>query len=499
MPPGRALRLAIGAVLFGGAALVALHDWAGIGGSGLDSAVNGPIYDAVIVSAGLACALKALDAGSERAGWLTIAAAIFAWGAAEVYWTAAISGDPTPPFPSPADIGYLAFYPLAAAGVWLLVRDRARRLDWRLWMDGLIAFLGTAALGTALIFEYVADRTSGSSFQVAVTLAYPIGDVLMLSLVVGVIAVTRWRPGRTWMLLLCGLAALVVADVAFTLQSNGALPEGVWIEPIYLIGAICVGAEAWQPRAQAIRPVARFDGWRELMIPGLFAGLMVVLFVLQYSSAASAFTAILTAATMLAVIARLAISVWENKRLLTAARTDHLTALGNQGALQGDLAAYCDRAGEEPVTLVLLDLNGFKRYNDTFGHPAGDAMLKRLGSQLREAVRGHGFAYRVGGDEFAVVLSCPTERQPTITKLAAAALSARGRSFELSAAWGAVAIPGEARTAAEAMQLADVRMYAQKESRRVERSTRAEEAIGLADGELRLGRVGDGEAVEQRQ
>ena len=84
----------------------------------------------------------------------------------------------------------------------LLVRARARELDWRLWMDGLIAGLGTAALGAALVFEFVADRDQRHAVQVATTLAYPLGDILMLALVVGVVALTRWRPGRTWSLLL---------------------------------------------------------------------------------------------------------------------------------------------------------------------------------------------------------------------------------------------------------------------------------------------------------
>ena len=109
---------------------------------------------------------------------------------------------------------------------YLLVRARTRELDWRLWMDGLIAALGTAALGAALIFEFVADRTTGTPVQVVTTLAYPIGDILMLALVVGVVALTRWRPGRTWSLLLVGLAALVVADVAYTLQIDRRQPAG---------------------------------------------------------------------------------------------------------------------------------------------------------------------------------------------------------------------------------------------------------------------------------
>ena len=211
--------------------------------------------------------------------------------------------------------------------------------------------------------------------QEATTLAYPLGDVLMLSLVVGVVALTRWRPGRTWTLLLLGLAALVVADVAYTLQSTAALPQGDWIEPIYLLGAVFLGAEAWQPQVKPIRPVARFDGWRELMIPGCFAVLTIGLFAIQYSTQTSPLTAALTTATILAVIARLAISVRENKRLLEEVRRDGLTGLGNQGSMRVDLAARCHRAEEEPLLLMLLDLNGFKRFNDTFGHPAGDEIL----------------------------------------------------------------------------------------------------------------------------
>jgi diguanylate cyclase (GGDEF)-like protein len=491
-----ALRVAIGAVLIGGAALLTLHDWVGVGGSGLDSAVNGPLYDAVVISAGLACLLKALSAGRERSAWMAIAAAALAWGAAEVYWTAVLTNDPSPPYPSLADLGYLAFYPLAAAGVYLLVRERTRELDWRLWMDGLIATLGTAALGTAFVFEYVADRAEGTALQVATTLAYPLGDILMLSLAVGVVALTRWRPGRTWTLLLVGLAALVVADVAYTLQATDAsLPGGDWIEPIYLLGAVCIGVAAWQSQAAEIQPVARFDGWRELIIPGLFAVVMIGLYALNYSSAASTLTAILTAATMLAVIARLAISVRENKRLLEEVRTDRLTGLGNQGRMQVDLAGRCDRAGEEPLTLVLLDLNGFKKYNDTFGHPAGDEVLTRMGGQLREAIGDQGLAYRIGGDEFAVLIACEIDEEEAACKRAAEALTMRGKGFELGASWGAVSIPAEAQLPREALQLADARMYAQKESRRLAPAGRIEPPDPVA--EIRLGRALDGEALEQ--
>jgi len=463
----RAIRAILALVLFGGTAAVAFHDWLGLGGSRLDYLTSGPLYDAVVVAAGLACLLRARTA--ERGAWLAIGAAILCWGAAEIYWTAFILHDPSPPYPSPADLGYLAFYPGAALGLALLVRARASELDWRLWMDGAIAALGTAALGASFVFDFVADRTSGTPVQVATTLAYPLGDVVMLALVVGVIALTRWRPGRTWSLLLAGLAALVVADIAYTLQENGdVLPGGAWVDPIYLIAAACLGAEAWQPRADTIRGTARFDGWRELMVPALFAAVMIGLFAMQYFNTTSGLATVLWAATMIAVIVRLAISVRENEALLDQVQTDPLTGLGNRGRMQVDLEKLCASATlDEPASLLFLDLNGFKRLNDTLGHPAGDEILAQLGRRLRDSVGEEGTVYRIGGDEFCVLLTCAKGRFDAVGRAAAEALTESGPGFDVTASWGAAKIPAEAASPTEVLQLADVRMYAQKESRRV--------------------------------
>ncbi|HEX5984717.1 MAG TPA: GGDEF domain-containing protein [Solirubrobacterales bacterium] len=466
------MRNLLSALLCAGVALVVLHDWAGIGGAGLDTAINGVAYDTVVVCAGFACLIRARRGGPERGAWIAIAASIFAWGAGEIWWTLYIEGNADAPYPSPADIGYLAFYPLAILGLYLLVRARARELDRRLWMDGVIAALGTGAVGAALLFEFVADRTEGSAIEVATTLAYPFGDVLLVSLIVGIIALTRWRPGRTWTLLLGGLAVMAVADVAFTLQNYDAtLPGGDWVEPIYLFSAVLLGAEAWQPDAEPIRPDACFDGWREMVVPGIVAAAMIVLGILQYLHSSSALTTILWSMTMLAVIGRLALSLRENQRLLEQVRTDPLTGLGSQARWQMDLERL-EGGPDSALTVVLLDLNGFKRYNDTFGHPAGDKMLGMLGQRLKAAVKSEATAYRLGGDEFLVlveggIVGLGLEARDAIAVRAAEALTSRGRGFDLSASWGIASVPEEADSPAEAMQLADVRMYAQKESRRL--------------------------------
>jgi len=194
---------------------------------------------------------------------------------------------------------------------------------------------------------------------------------------------------------------------------------------------------------------------------------MIGLFAMQYFSATSGLSTVLWAATMTAVIARLAMSDKENKDLLEQVRTDWLTGLSNRGRMQVDLDEECRRASDQrPARLYLFDLNGFKRYNDTFGHPAGDELLARLGLALREAVGKDGTVYRIGGDEFCVLLNCPKERFDTAARRVAEALTTSERGVEVSASWGGATIPGEASDPSSVLQLADVRMYAQKESRR---------------------------------
>src|SRR4029077_5940219 len=250
-------------------------------------------------------------------------------------------------------------------------------------------------------------------------LAYPLGDIAMVAMVIGVVALTGWRPGRTWSLLLAGLSALVIADIAFPLQSTGeALPGGNWIDPIYLIAAVCLGAAVWQPAAAAeITSPGEGDGRREVVVPAVFASVMIGRFAMQYYSATSGLSTVLWAATMTAVILRLAMSDRENKALLEQVRTDPLTGLANRGRMRVALPIQVGQASEEnPALLLLFDLNGFKHYNDTFGPPAGDEMLVRLGGALRNAVGKDGVAYRIGGDEFCVLLTCPQERFEAVTR-----------------------------------------------------------------------------------
>jgi two-component system cell cycle response regulator len=151
----------------------------------------------------------------------------------------------------------------------------------------------------------------------------------------------------------------------------------------------------------------------------------------------------------------------ESSRL--EAVTDALTGLRNRRALMSDLEEAIELASDGwPRVLVLFDLDGFKGYNDSYGHPAGDALLTRLGHRLGAAVREDGVAYRLGGDEFCVLISPGSIGHEPVMAAAAMALHERGEGFEITSSFGSVVLPGEAGDAAEALLVADRRMYAQK-------------------------------------
>jgi diguanylate cyclase (GGDEF)-like protein len=152
--------------------------------------------------------------------------------------------------------------------------------------------------------------------------------------------------------------------------------------------------------------------------------------------------------------------------------------LGNRRALARELDAALPHAGDgQPLVLVLFDLDGFKHYNDTFGHPAGDALLVRLGRSLDTYVRGRGRAFRMGGDEFCALLSPDDEAAEPIVAGAASALSEHGEGFTIGCSYGAIVLPREAVKSAEALRIADQRMYAQKNAGRASASRQSKDVL----------------------
>ena len=162
--------------------------------------------------------------------------------------------------------------------------------------------------------------------------------------------------------------------------------------------------------------------------------------------------------------------VRENEHLLAASRQealhDPLTGLRNRRALLTDLEAGLARASVgEPLLLAVFDLDGFKQYNDTFGHQAGDALLNRLSVRLTTALDGVATAYRMGGDEFCVLAAPSTMGTAEIARVGAGALSETGDVFSIGCSYGTALVPTDASTTVHALRLADLRMYEHKAGR----------------------------------
>ena len=156
-----------------------------------------------------------------------------------------------------------------------------------------------------------------------------------------------------------------------------------------------------------------------------------------------------------------------------AAMIDSLTGLANRRRLMADLSAM----DGEPAMLALFDLDGFKAYNDTFGHSAGDSLLTRLGNRLEAAAHEPARAYRLGGDEFCVLAPLLALDAEKLLAAADDALREHGEGFDISASYGAAMLPEEAASSEEALQLADRRMYAQKMGGRASAGRQVSDAL----------------------
>jgi diguanylate cyclase (GGDEF)-like protein len=170
------------------------------------------------------------------------------------------------------------------------------------------------------------------------------------------------------------------------------------------------------------------------------------------------------AALVLLLVA--AISFRSSRRVLhEAAHTDALTNLRNRRQLIADLESACVRGKRgERFAVVLYDLDGFKGYNDSFGHLLGDALLRRLATKLADAIGDGGCCYRLGGDEFCVVAPLHGDaRVDLVAARGAEALSEDGEGFSIRASYGAVVLPQEAHEPSELLATADLRMYARKQ------------------------------------
>jgi len=376
------------------------------------------------------------------------------------------------PFPSVSDALYISFYPVMLAGLLLFpTRRGGHRAVRRLILDLTIVALGGAMLVTFVVLGPTVRAGGPTLLSMIVSVAYPVGDMILL-VGLGSALLRRTDPSsaRALQFMAAGLASFVAADMVYgyillhSTYHGGDPVDSLWMVAI----ALTAVAGAAQTTPAATRSVEEETSPQASWAPYVASAVGFGLLIADHHDLVMTLSAVALASL---VAARQFLAQRDLLRHQRLARHhslhDALTSLPNRRGLISDLqAALGPGATQTPRALAIFDLDGFKAYNDTFGHLAGDQLLERLGHRLGDVIAPHGRAYRLGGDEFCVLLNPGVAAPEAIFAAADDALSEDGPGFSIGSSFGAVVIPTEADEVSTTLDIADTRMYAHKGGRR---------------------------------
>jgi len=254
------VRLAFAALL-AFLAVDALHEIFGLAGSRYSNLLDSYFYDVVATGAGVLMVVHGLD-GETDFGWVILGFGTFSWVVGDILSDLAIG---IGKHVSVSDIFWLAWYPLAAIGIYTLVRERFNEFDFGRWIDGIALALVVATPGVALALQPAVDKSHGSPLADIAAVAYPAGDILLLGSTIGVIALAGWRPGRSWYILSVGLSVWVIADALYSVQkTDGTYAQGVY-DYLWPAGLLLVAYAAWQPAG--VYSPRELWGWKAVILP----------------------------------------------------------------------------------------------------------------------------------------------------------------------------------------------------------------------------------------
>ncbi len=255
----------------------AAHAQFTLGGHGLDGFFQKWVNDAVVLVCSAVCLLRAWSQRGERVAWLMLSLAMASWALGNVYYSVDLINRNPLPIPSVADGLWLGIYPFSYVGVALLLRSRLATWRTSMWLDSLIAATAVAAVSADVVVATVVRSSVHASTAALITnVAYPIGDLVLLAMAVGAIALEGWRADRTWFALTAGFAAFTVTDGLFLVKTaNGSYQVGTMIDAGWLLAAVLIAWAAWQPITRSSRPA--MDGWRFVIMPIAFALVALVM------------------------------------------------------------------------------------------------------------------------------------------------------------------------------------------------------------------------------
>jgi diguanylate cyclase (GGDEF)-like protein len=341
---------------------------------------------------------------------LALGTAMLMWSLGDLVLTGLSRHGAEPASPSLPDLFYILFFPLAYLAVAMMVRKEAIQLVPALWLDGAIAGLGAATLCAAFAFRGIEHLAGGSAAAVATNLAYPMGDVLLLALVVGGTVLLSGNRRGAWYLVAAGCAVNAAGDTFNLFHGAGAPALGSIVDAIaWPASLLLMSIAMWIP-APSRDPLAE-PATPDFLLPGAGAVSALAVLLVGGLNGASPSVIALATGTLLVAGVRLALTLG-SLRTLTEERqqqavTDQLTGLGNRRRLDhvlGQFFAGPDADEPSPLAFLYVDLDHFKEVNDSFGHAAGDDLLTQIGPRIRGCLGERDLLLRIGGDELAVLL-----------------------------------------------------------------------------------------------
>jgi diguanylate cyclase (GGDEF)-like protein len=411
------------------------------------------------------CAWRAVAIRLHRAAWSMIALSFALFTTGSILWTTTIQHWNPVPYPSPADVLWLIFYPVAYIGLALLIRDSLPRRSG-VWLDGLIAALGFSAVVATVVLGPIAEGNSGNAATVLTNLAYPVGDLVLVTVLVAYFALRGWRVGSLWWALGSGFALFAFADSLYVWRVvRGVYTTGTPLDSLWAIAIFIVAVAALRDRTAATVEEHRTQ---PIAIPALF--LLGSLAIIVYGTGSRVLPVGIGLATLTLVVAivRLATSFRQLRSLVESrreARTDELTSLANRRPFYEAVTEWSDARRGEQIAVIMIDLARFKEINDSLGHGVGDEVLRQLGRRLAGAVRGQDVVARLGGDEFGIVLrrvadaGAAIQVAERVRRLVVEPFVVDSVTFHLDAGLGIAFGPQDAADGEALIHKADAAMY----------------------------------------
>jgi diguanylate cyclase (GGDEF)-like protein len=394
-----------------------------LGALGYTAVPNGALSDGyyvLIAAAMLGAAVLGLHAHRPRriGIWTVFLAGIALRLAGDIAWSILRSVLHVEPFPSVADFLYLASYPLVIVGLAMMVRARRPGHDRVATLDAAIVAVGAAILaGVFIIAPTIADTTQGL-FARSVSTAYPVADLALLA-VLARLWTTSGSVLRSYRYLGLGMLLVFAGDIGYDAFyiTVGSEPSGPWFDLAYLLGYLCVAAAVLDPSMRSMTEPG--SGAEDSFTRGRLAVLTIASMLAPTALVVEGLRgrplhwqiigpgAILLSGLVLGRLSGLLQQVQQQAAQLNKlARIDGLTGIPNRRTWDYELRRAMDEARSDGTALcvAMLDLDHFKAFNDTYGHPAGDALLQETTTAWRSALPDDAFLARYGGEEFAVLL-----------------------------------------------------------------------------------------------